>query len=129
MTIQPKFKPLYHALCVFGSGYMVMLLAMMKTLAKEIRLEKSWKAVFGPLIASSLKNGLEREPEGAMTGPAARGDAETVRLHLEALRKSSPKFLPVYASLGRAALETMQKEKRVSRKKSRGLDKLFKEFS
>jgi predicted short-subunit dehydrogenase-like oxidoreductase (DUF2520 family) len=40
----------------------------------------------------------------ALTGPEARGDAETVRMHRRALKSSDPALDEAYAALGRHAL-------------------------
>jgi len=57
-----------------------------------------------PLVRGTLRN-LERVGlPGALTGPVARGDAETVRMHRRALREADTALDALYAALGRHAL-------------------------
>jgi predicted short-subunit dehydrogenase-like oxidoreductase (DUF2520 family) len=49
-----------------------------------------------------LENLRAGGPQGALTGPVARGDVETIRRHLEVLR---PADAELYRMLSRSALE------------------------
>jgi predicted short-subunit dehydrogenase-like oxidoreductase (DUF2520 family) len=51
--------------------------------------------VVGPLARASLENALVRG-QGALTGPVARGDAEAVARHLEALTEVDPQLAQSY---------------------------------
>lgn len=59
----------------------------------------------GPLCLTSAQNALDRGPEAALTGPVQRGDAETVRAHVEALAKCPPYVADLYRASGHALLE------------------------
>ena len=54
-----------------------------------------------PIIRGTVENIVHRGPEGALTGPIARGDIATVRKHLSAL---TPEEAALYCALGHAAL-------------------------
>jgi predicted short-subunit dehydrogenase-like oxidoreductase (DUF2520 family) len=56
--------------------------------------------MLGPLLSASLDNAL-RLGDAALTGPVARGDAETVASHIDALRAAAPQALPAYLALAR----------------------------
>ena len=56
------------------------------------------------LAAGATARVTEVETTGALTGPIARGDAGTVRLHLAALRQSAPHILPLYVEAARSTL-------------------------
>ena len=51
--------------------------------------------LLGPLLEAALDNTL-RHGDRALTGPVARGDLETVRLHLRVLAESAPDLLDPY---------------------------------
>jgi predicted short-subunit dehydrogenase-like oxidoreductase (DUF2520 family) len=53
----------------------------------------------GPLIEQTLENLRRGTPEGALTGPVARGDEETIQAHLDALAADEPHLVPLYAAL------------------------------
>ncbi len=53
-----------------------------------------------PLVRSSLENTFRLGPEAALTGPARRGDASTLLLHLEALASQDPAIGDLYRAHG-----------------------------
>jgi len=57
-------------------------------------------------VEGTFENLTRQEPMAALTGPVARGDATTIRRHLEALTHDDA---VLYRALGRAALELAQK--------------------
>ncbi len=52
-----------------------------------------------------IENAFRLGPEAALTGPIARGDAETVRGHLAALATATPAVESLYRAAGLATLE------------------------
>ncbi|HKF23862.1 MAG TPA: DUF2520 domain-containing protein, partial [Candidatus Angelobacter sp.] len=61
------------------------------------------RKVMGPILQQTLRNYLERGAAAAFSGPIKRGDLETVRRHLRAL-KSVPAVRDVYRALVKSAL-------------------------
>ena len=51
--------------------------------------------VIGPLARASLENALTRG-QAALTGPVARGDADAVARHLEAIEETDPQLAQAY---------------------------------
>lgn len=96
-------KPLYHAAAVFCSNYQTVLQAVAERLFVLAGIEDP-VPVFAPLARSTLENVLELGPAAALTGPAARGDAGTIRRNLEALSAEAPHTVPAYVELARAAV-------------------------
>ena len=77
----------YHAAAVFASNYAVALAAAAQRawVGAGLPAEQARPAL-APLLAGAARNVLEHDDLiDALTGPVARGDAETVRRHLEAL--------------------------------------------
>jgi predicted short-subunit dehydrogenase-like oxidoreductase (DUF2520 family) len=60
--------------------------------------------MLGPLLAAALENALLLGP-AALTGPVARGDADTVAAHLAAMRAQAPEALSAYLALARLTAE------------------------
>ena len=90
-------KVLYHAAMVFASNYLVTVTATAVELLERTGLDRDLALrVLAPLQHRTV------EVAGAgPTGPIARGDAETVAAHIEAV---GPELAPLYRALGRATL-------------------------
>ena len=58
-----------------------------------------------PLVAGTASNINALGTTNALTGPIARGDVDTVRGHVEALRRLPGTELSLYRALGRHTLE------------------------
>ncbi|WP_083802254.1 DUF2520 domain-containing protein, partial [Micromonospora sp. ATCC 39149] len=56
--------------------------------------------VLAPLLRAALENAL-RLGDDALTGPVSRGDAGTVRRHLERLAATAPESVAAYLTLAR----------------------------
>ncbi len=105
--IPSQAKPMYHASAVFASNYLVVVEAVAQRLLRHAGLSDAdaWQAL-RPLVEGTLENLSRQEPMAALTGPVARGDAATIRRHLESLTHDDA---VLYRALGRAALELAQK--------------------
>ena len=97
-------KARYHAAAVFAANFPVVLSALAAELLRDsgVAPEEAWPAVVA-LMQAAAANIQTTAPEGALTGPLRRGDAETVALHLHALRDERP-ILAAYIALSRAAI-------------------------
>jgi predicted short-subunit dehydrogenase-like oxidoreductase (DUF2520 family) len=98
LVIPPHSRPLYHASAVVASNYLIALLAFSVRLMMETGVSES-DAIEGliPLMKGTLDNLDQLGVAHALTGPIARGDADTVRLHLTRLSSSDRKL---YCGLG-----------------------------
>jgi predicted short-subunit dehydrogenase-like oxidoreductase (DUF2520 family) len=103
MVIPPALRPLYHASAVFASNYVLAAAATVaRTLAEAgIDEDEAVRAAL-PLMRGTMDNVEQLGLGAALTGPVARGDVDTVRLHLSRL---SPRERRLYSALG---LETVQ---------------------
>ncbi len=95
--------PLYHAGAVMASNYLAVLLAAGARLlvAAGFPDEAVARRALGPLVRATLDNALHLGPAAALTGPIARGDLETVSLHLGAMQ-GLPDLDALYRVLGEA---------------------------
>jgi predicted short-subunit dehydrogenase-like oxidoreductase (DUF2520 family) len=105
--VTPRTKAVYHAGAVFATNYFVVVEAVAQRLLRHAGLsdEEAWQALV-PLVTATLENLRRQGPAAALTGPVARGDADTVTRHLKSLTIDDARL---YQSLGRAALELAQK--------------------
>ena len=103
-SIRSEDKPLYHAAAVMVSGNVVALFDVALEMLGECGLDrKTARAVLLPLIASSVRNLETKTPEQALTGTFSRGDVETVKRHLAAMK--NPEVKTLYRILGKRSLE------------------------
>jgi predicted short-subunit dehydrogenase-like oxidoreductase (DUF2520 family) len=69
--------------------------------------------VVAPLQRASLEN-VERLGAGrALTGPAVRGDAGTIRRNLDALKQEAPDLVAAYVAMARVALDVADRAGRL----------------
>jgi predicted short-subunit dehydrogenase-like oxidoreductase (DUF2520 family) len=108
--VDDRERALYHAAAVFASNYVVVLLGEAVGLLQRLGWTER-QALEGliPLAEGALANVLKRGPTAALTGPIRRGDAQTVRRHLDAMAeldgRSSSLRMDLYRMLGQVALE------------------------
>lgn len=103
LVIPPALRPLYHAAAVFASNYVLVAAATVaRTLAEAGITEQDAVAAALPLMRGTMGNLEQLGLGAALTGPVARGDVDTVRLHLSRL---SPRERRLYSALG---LETVR---------------------
>ena len=104
VVIADEFRPMYHAAAVLGCGYLVALFQGAVSLWEEMGFsaEEAIRALY-PLANATLDNVSRHGMAVAATGPVIRGDAVTLRSHLESLFLRMPELLPVYSSLARAS--------------------------
>lgn len=92
--IAPERKPLYHAGAVFGANYVAALL----DIAQQLIALPGAREDIAALARSAIDNWAAHEDARRFTGPAARGDAEVMRKHEEALREQ-PDLAELYRLL------------------------------
>ena len=98
--IDPALKPLYHSACALSSNFLVSLLSLSSEMLAGIwKEEKEGEALICSLLSSTLENISRRGRDGALTGPVARGDVDTVRMNLEAFASVFPDYRRLYLEL------------------------------
>lgn len=97
-------KARYHAAAVFASNFPTVLAAIAEELMRAAGIAESESRPAVRHLLSSAAANLARGDAGAsLTGPIVRGDAATVRAHLDALR-AEPLAHDAYVALSRAAI-------------------------
>jgi len=98
-------KVLYHASAVMACNYLVVLLEAAGELAKQAGIDRTQAtAAMRPLLNATLENVSRFGAIDALTGPIARGDADTVERQLTAIGQVSGELAGLYRLLGRRAL-------------------------
>jgi predicted short-subunit dehydrogenase-like oxidoreductase (DUF2520 family) len=109
VDIPPGKKPAYHAAAVVSSNFPVVLASVAGHLLHDIGIpESSAYQVVESLMSGALANMKHALPDDALTGPVVRGDAETVKKHLSALRGHGSAS-EVYRALSAAAAEIAER--------------------
>jgi len=99
-------KPLYHAASAMAANFTVALLDVAIELARAAGMPPEHARIALARLASlATARVAEVETTTALTGPIARGDVGTVRLHLAALRRSAPHIVPLYVEAARCTLQ------------------------
>ncbi|MFC4591304.1 Rossmann-like and DUF2520 domain-containing protein [Sphaerisporangium corydalis] len=97
--IADEGRALYHAALAGAANHMVTLIAESQELLKKIGVEDPGR-MLGPLLGAALDNVLRLGLAG-LTGPVVRGDAGTVRKHVDALILAAPEAADAYVALAR----------------------------
>lgn len=97
--IAEENRPLYHAALAQGANHLVTLVASSSDLLRRAGVENPQR-MLGPLLSAALDNAL-RYGDSGLTGPVVRGDADTVREHLAALRSVAPETTSAYVAMAR----------------------------
>ncbi|MBB3037779.1 putative short-subunit dehydrogenase-like oxidoreductase (DUF2520 family) [Hoyosella altamirensis] len=119
VRVSEEHRVLYHAALAHGANHLVTLVAdAVAGLRSALRgNELPWQEpvgdtprglperVIAPLLSAALDNAL-RHGRGALTGPVARDDAETVARHLAALEQVDAELATGYRALARRTAQT-----------------------
>jgi predicted short-subunit dehydrogenase-like oxidoreductase (DUF2520 family) len=95
-------RDLYHAALAGAANHLITLVAEAADLLKAAGVTNPAR-LLGPLLSASLDNAL-RLGDAGLTGPVARGDAETVAAHVAALgaaESASPAAIAAYIAMAR----------------------------
>ena len=135
VAIPDHLRPLYHASAVLACGYVATLLdaaiAIWSELGLDAELGSDADAARNtginaalPLARATLEAIAAAGPRAAATGPALRGDADTIAAHLTALERHAPHLADLYRALTLASLP-MARAKGVSEKSLAALARLL----
>jgi predicted short-subunit dehydrogenase-like oxidoreductase (DUF2520 family) len=86
----------YHAAASIASNFLVTLEGAAERLAASAGVER---AQLAPLVRAAVENWAVRGAEGALTGPIARGDEDTVARQRAAVAERTPDLLPLFDAM------------------------------
>jgi predicted short-subunit dehydrogenase-like oxidoreductase (DUF2520 family) len=105
--VKAESKALYHALGVLASPLLVShLVAAQQAAGVAGFTPRQARRLLEPIARATLDNVFRKGAGKSFSGPLARGDAETIRLHLRAL-EPHPMLAGVYRSLALHALDAL----------------------
>jgi predicted short-subunit dehydrogenase-like oxidoreductase (DUF2520 family) len=116
-SIRTADKPLYHAAAVMTSGNVTALFDVALEMLVACGLtRKTARRILQPLLASTVHNLETKDPAAALTGTFSRGDVETVKRHLAALKDHRlTDALDLYCRLGRRSVKLAKKGTGITR--------------
>lgn len=105
IAIPDELRPLYHASAVLSCGYVATLLDAAVSLWTRLGYtEADGVRAAVPLVRATIDAIAAVGPAGAVTGPAVRGDADTISAHLAVLSEHAPELLTLYRELTLASV-------------------------
>ncbi len=106
-AIAKRDKPLYHALGAFVSPLVIAQMAAAERIGSELGLKpQQTRKVIGPILKQTIRNYIEHGVAAAFSGPIVRGDVETVRKNLSALKRVRG-AAEIYRALAKVAVEEL----------------------
>ncbi|HAA11598.1 MAG TPA: DUF2520 domain-containing protein [Cytophagales bacterium] len=100
-TMSSANRTKLHVSAVFACNFTNHLLTISQQIMRNESLDFE---LLKPLIAETLSKSLEIGPENAQTGPAVRGDVETLEKHMQFLDKA-PRLAEIYQKLSQHILD------------------------
>lgn len=100
-----KEKALYHAVATSASNYMTTIIQLANKIADSAKIDST--QFLPPIAKTTLGNnlrGLTDSQNVPLSGPIARADLDTIRIHIDAL-KDNPELLRPYCYMGLATAE------------------------
>jgi predicted short-subunit dehydrogenase-like oxidoreductase (DUF2520 family) len=111
-NIRKEEKATYHTWATFASPLLTALLATTERVALRAGITpKAARLRMMPILRQTLANYSVLGAAAAFSGPIVRGDAATVKRHLQAL-EDIPEVLDVYLVLARAAVQYLPGKKK-----------------
>jgi predicted short-subunit dehydrogenase-like oxidoreductase (DUF2520 family) len=105
VSVPEELRPLWHAGLAHGANHLVTLVTSALEVIRATGASDP-AAVLRPLLSAALERTLE-QGDAALTGPVARGDADAVAGHLNALSEHAPAEAALYQQLARATAERL----------------------
>ena len=101
IAVSDDMRTVYHAALAHGANHLVTLVAQTLDMLAAAGVQDPSR-IARPLLTAALDNAL-RQGDRALTGPVARGDAVTLRAHMDGIPDS--KTRATYRSLAQATVE------------------------
>lgn len=107
LAIRKQDKALYHAWGAFASPLLIAELAAAERVASAIGISsRDARRTLAPMLRRTIENYIANGAAAAFSGPIVRGDVDTVRRHVVALKRV-PRAREVYLALAKEALREL----------------------
>lgn len=107
VQLSSEQRKVLHIAAVFACNFSNHLYALSQELLKEQNLDFD---LLRPLISETAAKVQSNEPIKMQTGPASRGDQETVEAHIELLKKN-PEMQELYQKLSQSIVNLQERSK------------------
>ncbi len=105
VQVEARDRALYHASATMSCGHLAALATVVLDMWRDMGVpEEEALPIIATIMQSTLANVASAGVAASLTGPAVRGDTETVGKHLGALEVRLPGLAPLYRSLARQSL-------------------------
>lgn len=111
LIVEDSSKVIYHTAAVMACNLITMVVYGAEVLYRKLgfTLEEA-KSAFMPLLKATVDNIDRLGPAGALTGPLARGDLQTIGMHLEELKDLDPELLSLYREVSIWGLKLVEEQ-------------------
>jgi predicted short-subunit dehydrogenase-like oxidoreductase (DUF2520 family) len=124
--LAPGAKSLYHAGAAVLSNHTVALFDSAVRLFEAAGIPRAdAHAPLAALLAGTSANLGAAGVPAALTGPIARGDVDTVRAHVDALRRAAPELVESYLAMARRTLVVARAKGSIGADAAAALDRLL----
>jgi predicted short-subunit dehydrogenase-like oxidoreductase (DUF2520 family) len=115
IMVRNQDRVLYHCMCVFVSNFMNALFSAAEEIGLRLGFSpKRTRKLVLPLALTTLRNIINQGARAGLTGPARRGDRQTIERHIRALKMELPELVPLYRVLNRRLMELVKAANRRS---------------
>ena len=115
LVLTPSLKPRYHLAASIASNFQVTIMTLACDVLESIGMERHEAiALLRPLVTQTCTNVTSSLPEQVLTGPAARGDEKTLKMHIKAINAHLPQYKEFYGSLLAETLNVAARTGRIS---------------
>jgi len=127
MNESHKDKALYHAVAVAASNYMTTIIQLANKIADSANIDA--REFLPPIAKTTLGNNLKGLSDKSipLTGPVARGDIETIRLHIDAMSGNNDILIP-YCLMGLATAKMAYSSGLISNLQYNAMNQLFVDY-
>jgi len=96
VEVDDRDRVAYHAAASMASNFLVTLEAAAERLARDVGIDRG---LLVPLVRATVENWAKLGPDGALTGPVARGDEATVAAQRGAVAERAPELVGLFDAL------------------------------
>jgi predicted short-subunit dehydrogenase-like oxidoreductase (DUF2520 family) len=111
--LREQDRPVWHAAAVTAAGGAIAIMSLGERLLASIGIAEAGD-VLGPLAGAAVANASARGATESLTGPAVRGEWETVTSHVRALEAAAPELVEPYLEATRLILRVAEGAGKVS---------------
>lgn len=129
IEIDADQRAAYHVAIELPSLFVMLNLRLAVNMFNAMNIEtEDAVRVLLPLLRATAKNFEAFKTSKALTGPVDRGDNETIKRHIDGLRRIYPRMLPLYRQLALQNIPFAMEHGSIDEKKAEELEAILKEY-